>query len=82
MARRGGIEGWNVTVNGAGMPTLEGEYGLADHYANIETMELIKQHAANNSRDIDIGWLVICGEWRGFTAYCVPQVHFGLVFRH
>ena len=58
----GGGEWWNVTVNGAGMPTLEGEYGLADHYATIETVELIKQHAANNSRDIDIGWLIICGE--------------------
>ena len=71
---------WNVSVNGGGVPTLEGEYGLADHYATIETVELIKQHAANNSRDIDIGWLIICGEWRGFhnETYCSSALRFSV----
>jgi hypothetical protein len=56
---------FNVSVNAAGQPTNQGEYGLADHYAAITMVEDVAKKVFGNARDIDIGWLVICGEWGG-----------------
>lgn len=50
-----------VRVNAAGTPTLEGKYGLADHYATIEATAEALQLATDNSRDMDVAYLVICG---------------------
>ena len=72
---------YNVTVNAAGTPTLEGKYGLADHYATIEATAEALQLATDNSRDMDVAYLVICGEWQARTgnarrwSMCIGVVH-------
>ena len=64
-AAHGDVEAWyNVTVDAAWTPTLEGKYGLAYHYASIEIVEEAKQMSTDNARDMDVAYLVICGGWQ------------------
>ena len=66
-AAHGDVAAWyNVTVNDSrvGTLTLEGEYGLANHYASIEATAEALQMATDNARDMDVAYLVICGGWQ------------------
>ena len=50
-------EWYNITVGGDG-----GGQGIADHYASLEALQAVADAVAGNSRDMDVAWLVLCGE--------------------
>ena len=37
-------------------------YDLATHYASVDQLAATNQLIADNARDMDIAWLVLCGQ--------------------
>ena len=39
-------------------------YDIAWHYASIDGMARLEEKVDGNSRDMDVAWLVVCGEFQ------------------